>query len=59
MTTSDRDGADFAPKDPAAEGGTDNGTGDPNADRAFLMDQAPAQVDADAVAEHSDEASEG
>lgn len=35
--------------------GLDDGTGDPNDDRAYLMDMAPAQVDDDAVREHAAE----
>lgn len=35
--------------------GLDDGTGDPNDDRAYLMDQPPAKVDDEAVREHEDE----
>ncbi|QMU96884.1 hypothetical protein FVO59_06350 [Microbacterium esteraromaticum] len=35
--------------------GLDDGTGDPNDDRAYLMDTAPAQVDDEAVREHAAE----
>ena len=39
----------------SVESGMDAGTGDPGTDRAFLQDQPPAQVDAEKVAEHSEE----
>jgi hypothetical protein len=35
------------PTEPQDDPGMDGGTGDPNADRAFLMDQPPAELDAD------------
>lgn len=34
------------------ENGLDDGTGDPNDDRAYLQDTPPAQVDDEAVREH-------
>ena len=37
------------------ENGMDDGTGDPNDDRAYLMDTPPAQVDDAAVREHASE----
>jgi hypothetical protein len=36
--------------------GRDNGTGDPNDDRAYLEDMPPAQVDEDAVTANDAEA---
>ncbi|WP_336644822.1 hypothetical protein [Microbacterium sp. USHLN186] len=35
--------------------GMDDGTGDPNDDRTYLMDTPPAHVDDEAVREHSAE----
>ena len=37
------------------ENGLDDGTGDPNDDRAYLQDTPPAQVDEEAVREHAAE----
>ncbi|MGW9627212.1 hypothetical protein [Microbacterium sp. NPDC055521] len=37
------------------ENGMDDGTGDPNDDRAYLQDTPPAQVDDASVREHADE----
>jgi len=34
------------------DNGLDDGTGDPNDDRAYLQDTPPAQVDDEAVREH-------
>lgn len=42
------------------ENGLDDGTGDPNDDRAYLQDTPPAQVDDEAVREHlAEEEDEG
>lgn len=38
------------------ENGLDDGTGDPNDDRAYLQDTPPAQVDDAAVREHGEAA---
>ena len=38
--------------DELLENGMDDGTGDPNDDRAYLQDTPPAQVDDEAVREH-------
>lgn len=37
------------------ENGLDDGTGDPNDDRAYLQSTPPAQVDEEAVREHAAE----
>ncbi|MFJ4045790.1 hypothetical protein ACIPV2_08610 [Microbacterium sp. NPDC089987] len=41
--------------DELLENGLDDGTGDPNDDRAYLQDTPPAQVDDEAVREHAAE----
>ena len=46
--------------DELLENGMDDGTGDPNDDRAYLQDTPPAQVDDEAVREHlAEEEDEG
>jgi len=37
--------SDSTPQDDLLDDGMDQGTGDPGDDRAFLMDQPPAEVD--------------
>lgn len=44
--------------DELLENGMDDGTGDPNDDRAYLQDTPPAQVDDAAVREHANDADE-
>ncbi|PKI91120.1 hypothetical protein CW368_07605 [Actinomycetales bacterium SN12] len=41
--------------DELLENGLDDGTGDPNDDRAYLQDTPPAQVDDEAVRENAAE----
>lgn len=55
--------SDSTPQNDSAEqerlvSGMDDGTGDPNDDRAFLADTPPAQVDDEAVREHSEQTAE-
>lgn len=50
--TDQGNGRDADELDTHAADGLDAGTGDPGDDRAYLQDEAPAQVDDDAVRRH-------